>query len=40
LKEKYYAEGWHYTLKVMREIGTISKIDPKEDTLLGIFDPR
>jgi hypothetical protein len=40
LKENYYARDWHYTLEVMREIGTVSKIEPVEDVFLGIFDPR
>jgi hypothetical protein len=39
-KDNSYAKDWNYTLEMMREIGTISKIDPKEDVLLGLFDPH
>jgi hypothetical protein len=40
LKDNYYGEDWHYTLEIMRDIGTITKIDPEEDVLLGLFDPH
>lgn len=40
LKENFYGEDWHYTLEIMREIGTIKKTDPEEDVLLGLFDPH
>jgi hypothetical protein len=40
LKKNYYGKDWHYTLEIMREIGTITKIDPEEDVLLGLFDPH
>ncbi|MEE9457550.1 MAG: hypothetical protein V3W11_10425 [bacterium] len=40
LKENYYGKDWHYTLEITREIGTVTKIDPEEDVLLGLFDPH
>jgi len=40
LKKNYYGKDWHYTLEIMREIGTLAKIDPTEDVLLGLFDPH
>ncbi len=40
LKKNSYGKDWHYTLEIMREIGTITKIDPEEDVLLGLFDPH
>ena len=40
LKKNYYGKDWCYTLEVMRNVGTIAKIDPTEDVLLGIFDPH
>jgi hypothetical protein len=40
LKKNYYGKDWHYTLEIMREIGTIKKTDPEEDVLLGLFDPH
>jgi hypothetical protein len=40
LKKNYYGKDWNYTVEMMREIGTISKIDPTEDVLLGLFDPH
>ncbi len=39
-KNNLYEKDWHYMLEMMREIGTISKIDPQEDVFLGLFDPR
>ncbi len=39
-KPNYYGKDWYYTLEIMREIGTITKIDPEEDVLLGLFDPH
>ncbi|NIT36471.1 MAG: hypothetical protein GTN49_08215 [candidate division Zixibacteria bacterium] len=41
-KMKYndYGKDFYYTLEIMRNIGTIAKIDPTEDVLLGIFDPH
>lgn len=38
MKYNDYGKDWCYTLEVMRNIGTIAKIDPTEDVLLGIFD--
>ncbi len=32
------AKDWNYTLEVEREIGSITKTDATEDTLLGLFD--
>ena len=40
MKENYYGKDWCYTLEITRNIGTIDKIDPTEDVLLGIFDPH
>jgi hypothetical protein len=40
LKKNYYGKDWYYTLEIMRDIGTITKIDPEEDVLLGLFDPH
>jgi hypothetical protein len=40
LKKNWYGKDWHYTLEMMREIGTLGKIDPTEDALLGLFDPH
>jgi hypothetical protein len=40
LKDNYYGKDFCYTLEVMRNVGTIAKIDPTEDVLLGIFDPH
>jgi hypothetical protein len=40
MKENYYGKDFCYTLEIMRNIGTIAKIDPTEDVLLGIFDPH
>ncbi len=40
LKKNYYGKDWNYTLEIMRDIGTITKIDPEEDVLLGLFDPH
>ncbi len=40
LKKNWYGKDWHYTLEIMREIGTVTKIDPEEDVLLGLFDPH
>ncbi len=40
LKDNYYGKDWHYTLEIMRDIGTITKINPEEDVLLGLFDPH
>jgi hypothetical protein len=39
-KHNYYGKDWHYTLEMMREIGTLTTIDPEEDVLLGLFDPH
>jgi hypothetical protein len=39
-KPNYYGKDWNYTLEIMRDIGTITKIDPEEDVLLGLFDPH
>jgi hypothetical protein len=40
LKKNFYGKDWYYTLEVMREIGALTKIDPEEDALLGLFDPH
>ncbi len=40
LKDNEYGKDWNYTLEIMREIGTLAKIDPTEDVLLGLFDPH
>ncbi len=40
LKDNYYGKDWHYTLEIMREIGTVTKINAEEDVLLGLFDPH
>ena len=40
LKENEYGKDWNYTLEIGREIGTLAKIDPTEDVLLGLFDPH
>jgi hypothetical protein len=40
LKKNYYGKDWNYTLEIMREIGNVTKIDPEEDVLLGLFDPH
>ncbi len=40
LKKNYYGKDWHYTLEVMREIGTDATVDPGEDVLLGIYEPH
>jgi len=40
MKENYYGKDFCYTLEVTRNIGTLGKIDPTEDVLLGIFDPH
>ncbi|UCH78577.1 MAG: hypothetical protein JSU81_01105 [Candidatus Coatesbacteria bacterium] len=37
MKENQYGKDWHYCLEITRDIGTLPKIDPAEDVLLGIF---
>jgi len=40
LKKNVYGKDWNYTLEIMRDIGNITKIDPGEDVLLGLFNPH
>jgi len=40
LKKNWYGKDWNYRLEIMRDIGSITKIDPTEDVLLGLFDPH
>jgi hypothetical protein len=40
LKDNEYGKDWCYTLEIGREIGTLGKIDPTEDVMLGLFDPH
>ena len=40
LKENEYGKDWHYTVEIGREIGTLGKLDPTEDVMLGLFDPH
>jgi hypothetical protein len=37
LKDNEYGKDWNYCLEVTRDIGTLPKVDPAEDVLLGIF---
>jgi len=38
MKDNMYGKDWHYCVEMTRDIGTLPKVDPAEDVLLGLFE--